>query len=214
MYKIEIATEVFQANPSFRRGIVVAQLNNQGHSPTLEEKLTTALENASTNPIDLSQDDRILAWDKAHQNFGSNPNKFPPAHKNLLKRVQKPGTKLPFINKIVCIMNYNSIVSAMPVGGDDVHRAGNHLLLTYATGHERFTPLGNAPVEEHPEAGEIIYVVAETQEVMCRRWNWRNSMKTAISEETTLMVMNIDGLGEDSENRAIVTRDQIGRAHV
>ena len=62
---------------------------------------------------------------------------------------------------------------------------------------------------EQPDPGEIIYVVAETREVMCRRWNWRNGFQTRITEETETMVMNIDGLGEDCESRTIVARDRV-----
>jgi DNA/RNA-binding domain of Phe-tRNA-synthetase-like protein len=64
---------------------------------------------------------------------------------------------------------------------------------------------------EHPDPGEIIYVVAESKEVMCRRWNWRNGHKTLITEETEIIVMNTDGLGEDSETRALTTRDRVAQ---
>jgi lysyl-tRNA synthetase class 2 len=107
--------------------------------------------------------------------FGSNPNKFPPAHNALLKRVQKKGAKIPFINKVVAIMNYNSITDKIPVGGDDVIRAAGNLELCYTDGSETFTPLGNPGIIEHPEPGEIIYMVSNNKDVMCRRWNWRNS---------------------------------------
>ena len=108
-------------------------------------------------------------------------------------------------------MNENSIRAVTPVGGDDVSRAGQCLELRYADGTESFTPLGRPDVLEHPDPGEIIYVVAESGEVMCRRWNWRNSHKTLISEETRIMVMNIDALGEDSEARAVKIRDRLAR---
>ncbi len=45
---------------------------------------------------------------------------------------------------------------------------------------------------------------------MCRRWNWRNGHKTRIAEDTRVIVMNIDGLGEDSEARSD-TRDRVAQ---
>ena len=87
--------------------------------------------------------------------------------------------------------------------------AGQYLELRYATGLENFTPLGSPGVKEHPNSGEVIYVVAESNEVMCRRWNWRNGHKTRITEETQTIIMNIDVLGEQSEARAIETRDRV-----
>ena len=74
-------------------------------------------------------------------------------------------------------MNYNSIKHITPVGGDDLMHAGQCLELRYATGRENFTPLGRPDISENPYPGEIIYVVAELNEVMCRRWNWRNGHK-------------------------------------
>ena len=60
-------------------------------------------------------------------------------------------------------------------------------------------------------AGEVIYVVPESNVVMCRRWNWRNGHHTRIAEDTQMIVMNIDGLGLDSEARAIATRDRVAQ---
>ena len=65
--------------------------------------------------------------------------------------------------------------------------------------------------QEHPVAGEIIYVVSESKEVMCRRWNWRNGHSTRIDEDTRTIVMNIDGLGEGCEVRTLATRDHVAQ---
>ena len=212
MAEIRIQEKIFEAYPTFRRGIVVAkQMQNSGHSGELEVMLREVIAEAAERPIDLKKDPRIKVWNEAHRQFGSNPNKYPPAHCALLKRVQKSGAQIPFINKTVAIMNYNAIKDKIPVGGDDLMRADGTLELRYAQGTENFTPLGKPDTVEHPEPGEIIYVVSESREVMCRRWNWRNGYKTLISEETESIVMNTDGLGEDSEERALITRDRVAR---
>jgi len=212
MYEVRVHETVFEHYPSFRRGIVIAtQMDNQGHSEELESMLHQALTEAAENPINLKGDPRAMVWSEAHRQFNSNPNKFPPAHCALLKRVQKPGARIPFINKIVAIMNTNSIISKMPVGGDDIDKAGECLELRYADGNETFTPLGQPDAREHPEPGEIIYVVAGSGEVMCRRWNWRNGHTTLIGDTTKNIVMNIDGLGEESEKRTVETRDRVAR---
>ncbi len=210
MAEIRIQEDIFGEYPTFRRGIVVAKnIDNRGPSEILEAKLEEAIAKACKQPIDIKSDPRTVVWNEAHRQFKSNPNKFPPAHCALLKRVQKPGTHIPFINKIVAIMNYNSIKDTTPVGGDDLSHAGECLELRYATGSEEFIPLGRPEVVEHPNPGEIIYVVSESDEVMCRRWNWRNGHKTRITDDTRAIVMNIDVLGEQSEDRAIETRDRV-----
>jgi len=211
MIEIRVHENIFKEYPTFRRGIVVAKkIKNRGHSQELKAMLNQAVAEAAKQPIDLKTDTRTTTWNQAHRQFGSNPNKYPPAHCALLKRVQKTGAQIPFINKTVTIMNYNSVKAVMPVGGDDLLQAGGSLELRYADGSEIFTPLGNPESTEHPDPGEIIYVV-ESGEVMCRRWNWRNGHKTRITEDTQSIVMNIDGLGEDSEARSVVTRDRVAR---
>jgi DNA/RNA-binding domain of Phe-tRNA-synthetase-like protein len=212
MPEIRIDEKIFKQYPTFRRGIVVARnIDNQGHSRELEDILKDAVSTAARQPVDLKTDPRTGVWEAAHRQFGSNPNKFPPAHCALLKRVQKPGVQLPLINKVVAIMNINSIQDLIPVGGDDVIRAAGSLELRYADGSESFTPLGNPDQTEQPVPGEVVYVVSESKEVMCRRWNWRNGHKTRIAEDTQVIVMNIDGLGADSEARSIATRDRVAQ---
>jgi DNA/RNA-binding domain of Phe-tRNA-synthetase-like protein len=212
MPETRVGGQVFEKFPSFRRGIVVARkMDNRGPSEELEGLLNEALADAAAAPIDLTTDPRTAVWNETYRELGCNPKKFPPAHLALLKRIQKPGVSLPFINKAVAIMNDNSIRGVLPVGGDDLQRAGKTLELRPAGGNERFTPLNDPDKIEHPDLGEIIYVVAETQEIMCRRWNWRNGFRTRITEETEAMVMNIDGLGEDSEKRTSLVRDRVAR---
>ena len=196
MPETRVDNQVFDKFQSFRRGIVIAcKMDNRGSDTQLKSLLNDALVSAAANPIDLATDPKTAAWIETYRELGVNPKKFPPAHLALLKRVQKPGASIPFINKVVAIMNDNSIRGALPVGGDDILRAGETLELRFANGDEKFTPLNDPEKTEHPDSGEIIYVVAETGEVMCRRWNWRNGYQTRITEETQAMVMNIDGLG-------------------
>jgi DNA/RNA-binding domain of Phe-tRNA-synthetase-like protein len=210
MLEIRVQERIFEKYPTFRRGIVIARnIQNGGQAEALKALLNEAVTEASRNPTDLKVDPRILIWNEAHREFGSNPNKFPPAHAALIRRVQKAGTQLPFISNVVAIMNYNSIRDVLPVGGDDVAGAGECLELGFAKGTETFVPLGSPDAQEHPLPDEIIYAVQPSGEVMCRRWNWRNGHSTRITEETRMIVMNVDALGERSEARASKTRDRV-----
>ena len=215
MPETRVDKEVFARVPRFRRGIVVARgMDNRGPSQELETLLKQALAAAAENPIDLNNDPRTAGWREIYRELGSNPKKFPPAHLSLLKRIQKPGAAIPFINKAVAIMNDNSIRGVCPVGGDNLKRAGKVLELRIARGDESFTPLSDPQAREHPDPGEIIYMVAETGEVMCRRWNWRNGWHTRITEETEALVMNIDGLDAEEgrlERGVVAVRDRVAR---
>ena len=106
-------------------------------------------------------------------------------------------------------MNINSIRDGIPVGGDSIDCSEQHLELGFANGNESFVPLGNPEALEKPIPGEVIYVVKQSGEIMCRRWNWRNSHHTRITEDTHTVIMNIDGIGENSKDKVISTRDRI-----
>jgi len=102
MIEIRIHEDIFKKYPTFRRGIVTARnAHNKDRSGTLEAKLEEAIADAAKHPIDIKSNPRTAVWNEAHRQFKSNPNKFPPAHCALLKRVQKPGAHIPFINKMV-----------------------------------------------------------------------------------------------------------------
>ena len=153
MPETRVDNQIFEKFPSFRRGIVIARnMNNRGSFTQLESLLNEALANAAVDPIDLTTDPRTAVWNETYRELGCNPKKFPPAHLALLKRVQKPGTSIPFINKAVAIMNDNSIRSVLPVGGDDVLRAGEILELRFADGGEQFTPLNDPKRTEARDA--------------------------------------------------------------
>ena len=156
----------------------------------------------------MTTDPRTAAWNETYRELGCNPKKFPPAHLALLKRIQKPGAAIAFINKAVAIMNDNSIRSVLPVGGDDLLRAGEILELRFADGDEQFTPL---MIRREPSSrGEYLHGCGDPRGHL-PAWNWRNGFQTRITEETQAMVMNIDGLGEDSQKRAIAVRDRVAR---
>lgn len=209
MTEVRVHPAIYTLFPAFRRGLVLASdMDNHGGNERLESMLAQVVAERAKEPVDIKTDLRFQNWNEAHRLFGSNPNKFPPAHVSLLKRVQKPGTRIPFINKVVAVMNYNSIRSVMPVGGDDLDRAGRLLELRRAMGTEIFIPLDAPETSEHPIPGEVIYVT-DTGEVMCRRWNWRNGYTTRITEDTRTILMNIDGLGEEIEPEVIAARDRV-----
>lgn len=45
---------------------------------------------------------------------------------------------------------------------------------------------------EHPEIGEVVW--RDDAGVTCRRWNWRQGRRTALTEESTTALFIIDAL--------------------
>ena len=65
------------------------------------------------------------------------------------------------------------------------------MALRRATGAEEFVPFGSDQME-HPLPGEIIF--AEGNQVLTRRWTWRQAVRTLTLPETTAIEFNVDGL--------------------
>lgn len=193
---IRIEKNIFEMFPDFCRGVVIAHgINNYGEDDSLESELRE-LElklRASKSMDDYKNHPQISPWREAFRKFDFNPNQYPPSIANLVKRTVNGG-KLPFINKLVCLMNSNSLRHVVPSGGDDLGALSGDLCLGLAKGDERYIPIGQPNVQENPTPGEVIYFDRASKKVMCRAWCWRNSEETKISPNTSSAAINVDGL--------------------
>jgi lysyl-tRNA synthetase class 2 len=45
---------------------------------------------------------------------------------------------------------------------------------------------------DHPKPGEVIY--ADAEQVLCRRWNWRECDKSKMTAQTHNVVLVVEGL--------------------
>jgi lysyl-tRNA synthetase class 2 len=206
MRKIIVDTAVFDKFPKFQRGIIIVDgMDNSRTDSQIEALLKSEAE--KRNGGNASADPAVLAWDEAHREFGSNPNKFPPSIKNLLKRIEK-GHIPPYINSAVALFNYISLKYLVPCGGDDLRAVQGNLRLGLAKGNEHFTGLGSSEVEM-PEVGEVIYYDDATSNIMCRRWNWRNGDFSKILSDSKQIVINIDGIGPATEGLITEARDEL-----
>ena len=206
MGKIIVQDEIFSLFPDFFRGIIVVNgLTNHPSLKRVRKLLKKAID--LQKDVDIENDERLKAWDDAHRKFGSNPNKFPPSIKSLIKRVQK-NPALPYINSAVALFNLISLKYCLPCGGDDIARIQGDCVLGLADGTESFLPLGSDKVET-PKEREVIYFDGETKNVMCRRWNWRNGDATKIEVTTKQIVINIDSLPPQTPEVAVHARDEL-----
>ena len=206
MRKIIIEKDIFLKFPGFKRGLIlISDIENSFVNEKIERFLNEEIERrASQRNLEHNY---VKAWDEIHKKFGSNPNKFPPSIKALLKRVEK-GKKIPFINSVVALFNYISLKYLIPCGGDDVGKIEGNLCLGFAKGNEIFVPLGSHQ-EENPEPGEVIYYDDKTLNVMCRKWNWRNGDFSKITENTKKIVINVDGADIVPESLIKEAKDEL-----
>lgn len=208
MRKIIIKKELFERFTDFKRGVVlISDIENSKENEKIKKFLDEEIKRKATQHN--LEHNYVKAWDEIHRNFGSNPNKFPPSIKALVKRIEK-AAKLPFINSAVALFNYISIKYLIPCGGDDVEKIRGNPCLGFSRGMEFFTPIGSQQIE-NPEAGEVIYYDDETLNVMCRKWNWRNGDFSKITENTKKIVINVDGAGVVPESLIKAARDELAQ---
>jgi len=206
MKKIIIEEPIFAQFPDFKRGIlIVSDIDNKPNNYGIKTLLDNEIINRTGS--NCVEHEYVKAWNDAHIKFGSNPNKFPPSIKSLIKRIQS-GSGFPFINSVVALFNYISIKYLIPCGGDDINKIEGNLCLGFSKGNEIFIPLGST-TQENPTAGEVIYFDDKTLNVMCRRWNWRNGDFTKITENTRQLVINIDGIGSVPQSLIESARNEL-----
>jgi DNA/RNA-binding domain of Phe-tRNA-synthetase-like protein len=110
----------------------------------------------------------------------------------LMRRAVTEGG-LPSIGVLVDLYNAISILEVVPIGGEDLDRYDGPARLLIATGDEPFHTTANGePVVDHPDAGEPVWV--DGGGVTCRRWNWRQTSRTAIHADTRSVGFIVDSL--------------------
>ncbi len=130
--------------------------------------------------------------ERLYKKFGAVPKKTPSSLESLMKRYAKDGA-LPVINDLVDAYNAMSLNFGAPFGGEDISKYVGPPRLEIAKGDETFdTAKEGAIVVETAEAGEVVW--KDEIGVTCRRWNWRQCKRTAITNESRHLWFVIDRL--------------------
>ena len=183
MKKFIVEDEFWSLFPNAKIGVVVSHGidNSIKDIKKYEELLLQAEKVALThlqNP-EFSTNEVIKVWRDAFQKFKTKKGARS-SIEALLKRVHN-GNHIGTINPLVDIYNSISLKYALPCGGEDIDSFAGNMRLTKAIGDEQFVPLGtdeNSP----PYEGEIIY--KDDLGAICRCWNWRESLRTILTENT------------------------------
>lgn len=127
----------------------------------------------------------LEAWRDAYRAFGAKPQRTPCSVEALRKRAQRDGT-LPPVNAVVDLYNVISLRYALPIGGEDADAYAGTPRLVVAQGGEIFdTNQNGEPKIETIDTGEVIW--RDDHGVTCRRWNWRQGVRTRITDDSTAM---------------------------
>ena len=184
---------VFALRPDYRALLIAAEGIAPGPSDAMSEALLTQAEAAAGQALaDLPVDQlpHIAAWREAYRAFGAKPQRTRNSAEALIRRAE---SGLPRVNRLTDTYNAISVRYQLPIGGEDLSRYTSSPHLLRATGEEPFeTVASGEPVIEHPDAGEVVW--ADDAGVTCRRWNWRQSPRTALTDETTSVLFILDAL--------------------
>ena len=143
---------------------------------------------------EFSSNEVIKVWRDAFKRFKTKKGARS-SIEALLKRVST-GKGLGTINPLVDIYNSISLKYAMPCGGEDMDKFIGDIRLTKATGDESFITLGSDK-SEPPYEGEIVY--KDDEGAICRCWNWRESVRTMLTEDTKNAFLCIELVDENRE---------------
>lgn len=191
--KFSVDPQIFESFPTLILGVVVFRgIDNRGESGELTLLLHEAEDEIGRayRSETVSQLPKIQSWRRAYSLFGAKPKKHRSSVESLYRMVLKKGG-LPSINKLVDAYNLISLKHMLPLGGDDMDKIDGDVQLRLAAGGEPFIPL-NSQFNDPAQTGEVVY--ADSREILCRRWNWRECDKTKMTEETSNAVLVVEGL--------------------
>jgi len=177
--------------PGFRAMSIMVEAAPILHPDVAPAALARACQQVLNDDVAWA-DAHLTAWDDVFKAFGAKPKRTPCSASALRKRVLKEG-ELPSLDPIVDIYNAISVRYAIPVGGENIAAYSGVPRLTIADGSEPFDTLKEGqPIVEYPDAGEVIW--RDDIGVTCRRWNWRQGVRTRLDSQAKSMWFILESL--------------------
>ncbi|MDP4804436.1 MAG: phenylalanine--tRNA ligase beta subunit-related protein [Candidatus Nanopelagicales bacterium] len=147
----------------------------------------------------------IAAWREAFLGFGVKPRQGRSSVEALIRRID---AGLPRIDRLTDLYNAISVEHLIPIGGENLDRYVGAARLVRANGDEIFdTVVDGESADTTPYPGEVIW--RDDIGVTCRRWNWRQCMRTRLSQETTNVVFILDALEPVSDEALNAAADAL-----
>jgi len=184
--------------PEFRVAVVIAEgLAIGERDAALDADIAAAEARARARwaGYELSAIPGVAAWRAAYRAFGIKKTSYRCSVERLLKRVLAGGS-LPRANALVDLYNMVSLDEVLCLGCDDLDRIEGDLAFRFSRANDTFLDMGAADGEDPldpPKPGEVVY--ADAAKVLCRRWNWRQDARSAVTRETRRIVLTAQSNG-------------------
>lgn len=223
MPSVSIA-ELTERFPDFRVALVVAEDLDvaEGRSALLQSEIE-AIESECRRRwggVELSAIPGVAAWRAGYKGFGVKRTSYRSSVERLIKRVLAGGA-LPRVNALVDLYNAVSLDSGLCLGCDDLDAIEGDLAFRFSRPDDTFVDMGAEAGEDPndpPKPGEVVY--ADSRHVLCRRWNWRQDARTAVSPGVRRAALTVQSNGfgdvEEAASRvvALIERECHGRCRV
>ena len=171
--------------------LVAENLANRDTSAALDEFRTSLYERLATCYTRgyLKRDPVLAGYRELRRRVGGSAQKLPCSTDSLIRQLRRNG-RLASINPIVDVYNCVALETRLTLGAHDLDQIRGEVVLTRASGGERFQPLGSGP-EQELEAGEYCYVDG-SGEILCRL-DYKQADKTRVTSETTRALFILQG---------------------
>ena len=186
-----IAPEVYGIAPGFRALSITVQAAPVCNPHAGETALKEACAAVLAGSPDWAEA-HLAAWADVFQGFGAKPKRTPCSADALRKRVLRDGA-MPALDPVVDLYNAVSLQYAIPVGGENISAYQGSPRLIVAKGTEPFNTVKDGEITiEYPSQGEVIW--CDDTGVTCRRWNWRQGVRTRLGVEAQQMWFILESL--------------------
>ena len=189
----KVDNSIFDLRPDYRAGILIVDglrpmKSNEFSNRLLVTAEQKALELIGENSVEFLP--HIAQWRETFLAFGAKPQRT----RNSLEALTRRAVQgLPRVNLLTDIYNAISVIHQIPLGGEDLEKYQGVPHLTRASGEEFFDTLVEGElVIENPDPGEVVW--RDDQGVTCRRWNWRQGVRTRLTDETKTAIFILDAL--------------------
>ena len=203
-----IDQSVADLRPDYRAMLLAVSGIEPGPSDAMTEALlvraeTSGREVLAAGPVE--DEPHVATWREAYRRFGAKPQRTRNSLEALLRRTE---SGLPRVNRLTDIYNAISVIHRIPLGGEDLDRYVGSPCLVRAVGDEPFDTVADGEtVIENPEPGEVVW--RDDAGVTCRRWNWRQARRTALTDDTTSALFILDALDPMTDAELEAATDEL-----
>jgi DNA/RNA-binding domain of Phe-tRNA-synthetase-like protein len=194
-----ISAEVRERWPGYRALVIVAEGLDAASFDLRQDSGSLAGAEAwvrEQGETDWTAHPHIAEWMAAYAAFGAKPKRTSPSVLALIKRA---GGGLPRIDPVTDLYNAISVSHVLPIGGENLGAYVSAPRLEIAQGGEPFDTIESGePAMDAALPGEVIW--RDDQGVTCRRWNWRQCVRTRIDGDTRTVLFLLEALGGMSDD--------------